>query len=123
MQFTWVLNKTYSSCIIPSHQVLENHELHLTDTKIDAHFIEMQSVVAAELTRLTQKVIILLYIVAEICIIAILGSSSESGTSLYTFIQLQGQITENAWNCSASKVFFATKITSHVFQRLNVRNK
>jgi len=67
----------YSSCIVPSHQVLENHELHLTDTKIDAHFVEMQCVVAAELTRLTQKVVILLYIVAEICIIAILGSSSE----------------------------------------------
>lgn len=51
--------------------------MHLTGTKIDAPFVEMRSVVAAELTRLTQKVVMLLYIVAESCIIAILGLSSE----------------------------------------------
>jgi len=68
MQFTWVLSKTYSICIVPSHLVVENHEFHFTDTKIDAHFVEMQSVVAPELTRLTQRVVIVLHRVADSCI-------------------------------------------------------
>jgi hypothetical protein len=49
----------------------------------------MQRVMAASLTRLTQKIVIMWHLAAESCIICLLGPSGESG-NLWTCLPISG---------------------------------
>jgi len=74
VQCSLAVSKHSCNCII---QPLENLEFLSTWTKVNTHQKAMQRIMAAKPTELTQKVVILLYIVAESCRTCHSRSSSE----------------------------------------------